>query len=64
MVFSLSVLVCVLSQALHFVTVVNTQVFMGLVLLPSCVGGFIHSISQLGMKLPLPFCGPKVLGNF
>lgn len=63
MVFSLSVLVYVLSQALHFVTVVNTQVFMGLVL-PSCVGGFIHSISQLGMKLPLPFCGPKVLGNF
>ena len=28
------------------------------------VGGFVHSIVQLALMLPLPFCGPNVLDNF
>ena len=41
----------------------NTQVCAGLVV-ASWVGGFIHSISQLALMLPLPFCGPNILDNF
>ena len=41
----------------------NTQLCAGLVA-ASWVGGFIHSISQLALMLPLSFCGPNVLDNF
>ncbi|CAN0052548.1 unnamed protein product [Rangifer tarandus platyrhynchus] len=66
MVFFLSVMACdrlvAISRPLHYVTIMNTQVCAGLVA-ASWVGGFIHSISQLALMLPLPFCGP-VLENF
>ena len=52
-----------ISRPLHYVTIMNTQLCAGLVV-ASWVGGFIHSISQLALMLPLPFCGPNVLDNF
>ena len=67
MVFFLSVMACdrlvAVSQPLHYVTIMNTQVCAGIVV-ASWVGGFIHSISQLALMLPLPFCSPNVLDNF
>ncbi|CAI9162502.1 unnamed protein product [Rangifer tarandus platyrhynchus] len=67
MVFFLSVMACdrlvAISRPLHYVTIMNTQVCAGLVA-ASWVGGFIHSISQLALMLPLPFCGPNILDNF
>ncbi|KAF4012015.1 hypothetical protein G4228_004310 [Cervus hanglu yarkandensis] len=67
MVFFLSVMaydrLVAISRPLHYVTIMNTQVCAGLVV-ASWVGGFIHSISQLALMLPLPFCGPNILDNF
>ncbi|XP_047614397.1 olfactory receptor 4D2-like [Phacochoerus africanus] len=67
MVFFLSVMaydrLVAISQPLHYVTIMNTQLCVGLVV-ASWVGGFVHSISQLALMLPLPFCGPNVLDNF
>ena len=67
MVFFLSVMaydrLVAISRPLHYVTIMNTQVCVGLVV-ASWVGGFIHSISQLALMLPLPFCGPNILDNF
>nr|XP_012596192.1 olfactory receptor 4D2-like [Microcebus murinus] len=52
-----------ISQPLHYVTIMNSQLCVGLVV-ASWVGGFVHSIVQLALMLPLPFCGPNVLDNF
>uniref|UniRef100_A0A4W2BT22 Olfactory receptor n=1 Tax=Bos indicus x Bos taurus TaxID=30522 RepID=A0A4W2BT22_BOBOX len=52
-----------ISQPLHYVTIMNTQVCVGLVV-AAWVGGFVHSIVQLVLMLPLPFCGPNILDNF
>ncbi|XP_006889311.1 PREDICTED: olfactory receptor 4D1-like [Elephantulus edwardii] len=52
-----------ISRPLHYVTIMNTQLCVGLVV-ASWVGGFLHSIVQLVLMLPLPFCGPNVLDNF
>ncbi|XP_032177221.1 olfactory receptor 4D1-like [Mustela erminea] len=52
-----------ISRPLHYVTIMNTQLCVGLVL-ATWVGGFVHSIVQLALMLPLPFCGPNVLDNF
>ncbi|KAM9750662.1 olfactory receptor 4D1-like [Dama dama] len=52
-----------ISRPLHYVTIMNTQVCVGLVV-ATCVGGFVHSIVQLALMLPLPFCGPNILDNF
>ena len=52
-----------ISRPLHYVTIMNIQLCVGLVV-ASWVGGFIHSISQLALMLPLPFCGSNVLDNF
>lgn len=52
-----------ISRPLHYVTIMNTRLCVGLVL-ASWVGGFVHSIVQLALMLPLPFCGPNVLDNF
>ncbi|XP_047614384.1 olfactory receptor 4D2-like [Phacochoerus africanus] len=66
-VFFLSVMaydrLVAISRPLHYVTIMNTQLCVGLVV-ASWVGGFVHSISQLALMLPLPFCGPNVLDNF
>ncbi|XP_006748955.1 olfactory receptor 4D1 [Leptonychotes weddellii] len=50
-------------QPLHYVTIMNTQLCVGLVV-AAWVGGFVHSIVQLALMIPLPFCGPNVLDNF
>ncbi|XP_042549313.1 olfactory receptor 4D2 [Dipodomys spectabilis] len=67
MVFFLSVMaydrLIAISRPLHYVTIMNTQLCVGLVV-TAWVGGFVHSIVQLSLMLPLPFCGPNVLDNF
>ncbi|XP_023059753.2 olfactory receptor 4D2 [Piliocolobus tephrosceles] len=67
MVFFLSVLAfdrfIAISRPLHYVTIMNTQLCVGLVV-AAWVGGFVHSIVQLALMLPLPFCGPNILDNF
>ncbi|XP_007956196.1 olfactory receptor 4D2 [Orycteropus afer afer] len=67
MVFFLSVMaydrLIAISRPLHYVTIMNTQLCVGLVV-TAWVVGFAHSISQLVLMLPLPFCGPNVLDNF
>uniref|UniRef100_A0A8D1M9J2 Olfactory receptor n=1 Tax=Sus scrofa TaxID=9823 RepID=A0A8D1M9J2_PIG len=52
-----------ISRPLHYVTIMNTQLCVGLVV-AAWVGGFLHSIVQLVLMLPLPFCGPNILDNF
>ncbi|XP_069398469.1 olfactory receptor 4D1-like [Ovis canadensis] len=52
-----------ISQPLHYITIMNTRVCVGLVV-AAWVGGFVHSIVQLVLMLPLPFCGPNILDNF
>ncbi|XP_038614758.1 olfactory receptor 4D1-like [Tachyglossus aculeatus] len=52
-----------ISRPLHYVAVMNTPVCVGLIA-AAWVGGFMHSIVQLALLLPLPFCGPNVLDNF
>ncbi|XP_043756812.1 olfactory receptor 4D2-like [Cervus elaphus] len=52
-----------ISRPLHYVTIMNTQVCVGLVV-AAWVGGFVHFIVQLVLMLPLPFCGPNILDNF
>ncbi|XP_003795687.1 olfactory receptor 4D2 [Otolemur garnettii] len=67
LVFFLSVMAydryIAISRPLHYVTIMNTQLCVGLVV-AAWVGGFIHSIVQLALMLPLPFCGPNILDNF
>ncbi|XP_003996687.2 olfactory receptor 4D2 [Felis catus] len=67
MVFFLSVMaydrLVAISRPLHYVTIMNTQLCVGLVV-ASWIGGFVHSVAQLALMLPLPFCGPNVLDNF
>ena len=52
-----------ISRPLHYVTIMNTRVCVGLVV-AAWVGGLVHSIVQLILMLPLPFCGPNILDNF
>uniref|UniRef100_A0A8C6DYJ1 Olfactory receptor n=1 Tax=Moschus moschiferus TaxID=68415 RepID=A0A8C6DYJ1_MOSMO len=52
-----------ISRPLHYITIMNTRVCVGLVV-AAWVGGFVHSIVQLILMLPLPFCGPNILDNF
>ena len=52
-----------ISRPLHYITIMNTRVCAGLVV-AAWVGGFVHSIVQLVLMLPLPFCGPNILDNF
>ncbi|KAM4844446.1 olfactory receptor 4D2-like [Thomomys bottae] len=67
MVFFLSVMaydrLVAISRPLHYVSIMNPQLCVGLVV-TAWVGGFVHSIIQLSLMLPLPFCGPRVLDNF
>ncbi|XP_077170060.1 olfactory receptor 4D5-like [Paroedura picta] len=48
---------------LRYVAIMSGTVLGGLVW-ASWVGGFIHSIVQVGLIVRLPFCGPNVLDNF
>ncbi|XP_041582741.1 olfactory receptor 4D2 [Vulpes lagopus] len=67
MVFFLSVMaydrLVAISRPLHYVTIMNTQLCVRLVV-AAWIGGFVHSIAQLALMLPLPFCGPNILDNF
>ncbi|XP_004608694.1 olfactory receptor 4D2-like [Sorex araneus] len=67
MVFFLSVMaydrLVAISRPLHYVTIMNTQLCVGLVVTAWMVG-FVHSMTQLVLMLPLPFCGPNILDNF
>uniref|UniRef100_A0A8C2YV47 Olfactory receptor n=1 Tax=Chinchilla lanigera TaxID=34839 RepID=A0A8C2YV47_CHILA len=66
-VFSLSVMALdryvAISRPLHYVTIMSRGVCTGLIA-ASWLGGFVHSIVQIALLLPLPFCGPNVLDTF
>ncbi|XP_007445395.1 olfactory receptor 4N5-like [Python bivittatus] len=48
---------------LHYATVVTRVTCWGMVVV-SWIGGFIHSVIQVILIIPLPFCGPNRLDNF
>ncbi|KAL1781458.1 olfactory receptor 4D5 [Sigmodon hispidus] len=52
-----------ISQPLRYTLIMN-QTVCGLFMAASWVGGFIHSIVQIGLTIHLPFCGPNKLDNF
>uniref|UniRef100_A0A8D1HVQ9 Olfactory receptor n=1 Tax=Sus scrofa TaxID=9823 RepID=A0A8D1HVQ9_PIG len=52
-----------ISKPLHYVTIMRREVWLALVV-ASWVGGGLHSIVQIILMLPLPFCGPNVLAAF
>ncbi|ELK13017.1 olfactory receptor 4D5 [Pteropus alecto] len=52
-----------ISQPLRYTLIMNRAV-CGLLMAASWVGGFIHSIVQVGLTIQLPFCGPDKLDNF
>ncbi|XP_068844193.1 olfactory receptor 4D11-like [Capricornis sumatraensis] len=66
-VFSLSVMALdryvAISKPLHYVTVMSRGRCTALIV-ASWAGGFVHSIVQTSLLLPLPFCGPNVLDTF
>uniref|UniRef100_A0A8D2CVW8 Olfactory receptor n=1 Tax=Sciurus vulgaris TaxID=55149 RepID=A0A8D2CVW8_SCIVU len=66
-VFSLSVMALdryvAISKPLHYMTIMNRSTCIGLIV-GSWAGGFVHSIVQISLLLPLPFCGPNVLDTF
>ncbi|KAL4696607.1 hypothetical protein H8959_002305 [Pygathrix nigripes] len=66
-IFSLSVMAfdryMAISKPLHYVTIMSRGRCTTLIS-ASWVGGFVHSIVQISLLLPLPFCGPNVLDTF
>ena len=66
-VFSLSVMAfdryVAISRPLHYLTVMSRGRCIGLIV-ASWAGGFVHSIVQISLLLPLPFCGPNILDTF
>ncbi|XP_072494387.1 olfactory receptor 4D11-like [Notamacropus eugenii] len=66
-IFTLSVMAfdryLAISKPLHYVTLMSKGRCLGL-LAVSWVGGFIHSIVQISLLLPLPFVGPNVIDGF
>uniref|UniRef100_A0A6I8MZD9 Olfactory receptor n=2 Tax=Ornithorhynchus anatinus TaxID=9258 RepID=A0A6I8MZD9_ORNAN len=66
-IFSLSVMAydryIAISKPLHYVTIMSKETCFGLVA-ASWVGGFVHSMVQILLFLPLAFCGPNVLDGF
>lgn len=66
-VCSLSVMAfdrCVaISKPLHYMTIMSPGRCLALIV-AAWVGGFVHSIVQISLLLPLPFCGPSVLDTF
>ena len=66
-VFSLSVMALdryvAISKPLHYVTVMSRGRCTALIV-ASWAGGFVHSIVQISLLLPLPFCGPNVVDGF
>ncbi|KAM4850872.1 olfactory receptor 4D9-like [Urocitellus parryii] len=66
-IFSLSVMAfdryMAISKPLHYVTIMSQGRCTALIV-ASWVGGFVHSIVQISLLLPLPFCGPNVVDGF
>ncbi|XP_006876531.1 PREDICTED: olfactory receptor 4D6-like [Chrysochloris asiatica] len=66
-VFSLSVMAydryLAIAKPLHYVTIMRREIWVSLVV-TSWVGGGLHSIVQIILMLPLPFCGPNILDAF
>ncbi|KAM8970969.1 olfactory receptor 4D9-like [Sarcophilus harrisii] len=66
-IFTLSVMALdrylAISKPLHYVTLMNKGRCLGLIV-ASWVGGFIHSIVQICLLLPLPFSGPNIIDSF
>ncbi|XP_042532243.1 olfactory receptor 4D11 [Dipodomys spectabilis] len=66
-IFSLSVMALdryiAISKPLHYVSIMSRGRCTALIA-ASWVGGFVHSIVQISLLLPLPFCGPNVLDTF
>ncbi|EAW73847.1 olfactory receptor family 4 subfamily D member 11 [Homo sapiens] len=66
-IFSLSVMAfdcyMAISKPLHYVTIMSRGQCTALIS-ASWMGGFVHSIVQISLLLPLPFCGPNVLDTF
>ncbi|XP_059570176.1 olfactory receptor 4N2-like [Alligator mississippiensis] len=60
MAFDRYVAIC---KPLHYATVVNRGVCWALVV-AALAGGFMHSIIQVALIVPLPSCGPNKLDNF
>ncbi|XP_028372705.1 olfactory receptor 4D6-like [Phyllostomus discolor] len=52
-----------ITKPLHYVTIMRREVWVTLVA-ASWVGGGLHSIVQIILMLPLPFCGPNILDAF
>ncbi|ELW66906.1 Olfactory receptor 4D9 [Tupaia chinensis] len=66
-IFSLSVMAfdryMAISKPLHYVTIMSRGRCTALIV--ACwVGGFIHSVVQISLLLPLPFCGPNIVDGF
>ena len=66
-IFSLSVMAfdryVAISKPLHYVTIMSRGRCTALIV-ASWAGGFVHSIVQISLLLPLPFCGPNVVDGF
>ncbi|XP_040113708.1 olfactory receptor 4A47-like [Oryx dammah] len=52
-----------ISKPLHYLVIMRQRVCVVL-LVVSWVGGFLHSIIQLGTIYRLPFCNPNVIDHF
>ncbi|KAM5247294.1 olfactory receptor 4D6-like [Ctenodactylus gundi] len=52
-----------IAKPLHYVTIMRRELWVALVV-ASWVGGGLHSIVQVILILPLPFCGPNTLEAF
>nr|XP_007995517.2 olfactory receptor 4D6 [Chlorocebus sabaeus] len=52
-----------IAKPLHYVNMMRKEVWVALVV-ASWVGGGLHSIVQVFLMLPLPFCGPNTLDAF
>ncbi|XP_064338474.1 olfactory receptor 4A47-like [Camelus dromedarius] len=50
-------------KPLHYLVIMRQRVCVVL-LVVSCVGGFLHSIIQVSTIYVLPFCGPNVIDHF
>uniref|UniRef100_A0A8D2JJZ9 Olfactory receptor n=1 Tax=Sciurus vulgaris TaxID=55149 RepID=A0A8D2JJZ9_SCIVU len=50
-------------KPLHYMNIISRQVCHMLVA-GSWLGGFIHSIMQVFVTVPLPFCGPNVIDHY
>ncbi|MBZ3872538.1 Olfactory receptor 4B1 [Sciurus carolinensis] len=50
-------------KPLHYMNIISRQV-CNMLVAGSWLGGFIHSIMQVLVTVPLPFCGPNVIDHY